>query len=123
MTKLIDIVSQTYEAGGVNAGEASIEAGVNSIRLILSREKWPATGLDVVATQVDISLDGGATWIAPYVGFTAPGGTFFNDDGNTATQSIVEVLLPKQQGLTKRLMRATVDVKTALMTGLSVEVN
>jgi hypothetical protein len=122
MTKVINEPSRMYSTGKMNTTAISVDESWKNISLIFTRESWPDTGQDVVAAQIDLSLDGGTTWIAPYFGFTAAGGVALDREGNSSTESKINAPLPDQVGIQQRLIRVSFDVKTPITTTVSVEV-
>ena len=119
--KTIDLASRSYAAGTRTVGPRDIPQGYTTLTATLTRESWPDTGSDVVTVRVDISYDGGATWILNHVGFTASGGNLTNRQGQATTESRVIVPIPEPTSTTRQL-RITVTNAVTLTTGITVDI-
>lgn len=120
MTVLLAVASRQYAAGTQPIPSTVVPTGLVSARLTLIRDSWPDTGGDVVSVLIDLSLDGGTTWIQGFFGFTAAGGNLVDRLGNPLAASFGGRDLPEPANANRRV-RGTVTLFTPLRTAVTVE--
>ena len=120
MAVLLAVNAGYYPAGTQTTPVAAIPAGIETVRIGLSREAWPDTGGDVVSAMIDLSLDGGATWRTDYFGFTAAGGTFLGRSGAPVLISWTQMPIP-ESATANRQARARVTLTVPLRTAVTIE--
>jgi hypothetical protein len=107
----------TWDAGVRNFGPFNLPDGSNGFTLELSRDNWPAIGSDVVKIKMDLSMDGGSTWIDTWVGFSTTGGDLLDRQGAIIPTSNISRQLPPGTG---RKIRVEVTTFATISTTLSI---
>ena len=115
-----ELPPQNRTTGKYEIVERDIPLGADYIEISLSREGWTLSATAVEAS-VDLSLDGGRTWISPYLGFTAEGGVVRNKDLVEALHSAASRELPEPRNPNRKL-RASVQINITLRTNLDCSV-
>lgn len=114
MAEIIFATSKTYNVGTQTFGPYPIPVGVNHFKFIFDR----TVGLNAkpnttkLKAYMDISLDGGSTWVRG-VGFSTSGGTYYNsagDGGGLMTETLVESDLLGDPQSTSRRIKFTIEV-------------
>lgn len=123
MARSINVPSRQYTAGTVLSRTVdSFPVGVQTIRVVLTRESWPGTPADNVA-RLTVAWGNGSGAVAEL-----PGGTVLDKAGNPALQSIIEIDIPQEaDGQGGRRNRnevsatATLEIFQTLRTAISAE--
>lgn len=112
--------NRRYNQGTDTIGPVSIPVGATALKVRATRDAWPDIGGEVFSVLMQISFDGGNTWM-DWGGFGAYGGDVHGRDGSIVPESYCNVGLPDSQN-PQRQLRGTVTVNRALNTAITVEI-
>lgn len=118
MARLALIAPRSVPTGRVSFGPYSLPAGRSSVEVFFDRLNWPSRGREVFRAGIEISRDGGRTWV-PRCEVGAPGGAIRCEDGSTLPYTAVDVVLGEPTG--QYLVRGWIETTEALTVGVAVE--
>ena len=114
--------NKTYEAKRFDFSiGVPIPVGLSEVTIMAKRDNWPDSLDNVIDILIDISFDGGLTWIDGFIGFTARGGEVYDEFGQLMTYSFATCRLPQPEN-NNRLARGRMISKVPIKTELSIEV-
>jgi len=124
MDKIVAYESKDYSIGSRTFGPFQVPLKCTRAKLIASRENWPEKGREgkapIIHVKIDLSLDGGKTWIDTYVGFTAYGGEVRKVDNTVSPASTVARALPEPDN-PNRMIRGIFENAENLKSEISLE--
>lgn len=120
MPTTIEILPRGLRQGLHRDIERAVPVAVTGIILRMDRDALPDVPTELVRCEIQLSLDGGATWPLGWH-FGVTGGVARDKQGNVVTTSSMRVRLPGV-GNPARRIRASLDAAQAVDTGLRVTV-
>lgn len=112
--------NRRYNQGTDTIGPVTVPVGTSIVTVRATRDAWPDIGGEVVRLIVQLSFDGGNTWM-DWGGFGAEGGDVIRRDGSIAPESSQSLHLPDEQNPLRQL-RGLITVNRALSTAITVEI-
>jgi hypothetical protein len=110
---------QIFAPGSRAFSVISVAQKMSKVTIILRRDRWPDTGGEVVKASIDLSLDGGQTWISPFIGLGAKGGDHLTKKGTLSLETKLWSKLPEPSNPDRKI-RVVVQNSVYLKTAITV---
>jgi hypothetical protein len=122
MATTLPVLPLQVYAAGANQGTASIPDTATTADVKVLRNTWPGTGAaNVIQVDVEISMDGGATFNF-WMGFTASGGVSTHKEAGVDVVDLSSTVGRALPPGTNRQLRVTQTALVSLSTQLDVVV-
>ncbi len=122
MAREVIFPSRNRPPGNDRSVDIVVPLGAEQVFIYAVRSTWPDTSEEVIGVVLDLSLDGGTTWIDNYLGFGAIGGERFEPvpPFGLVPDSYASRDLPDVGSLLRRV-RINMDTKSRITTNIDVD--